>query len=266
MKFQLINKTIKDYLHLVIVVVSLVFIFTIFNFYDSYKKNEIINFEKILRNTYLNKTIETVVENLTPRYQTINYKVNEGDNLEKILNNLEITNKEKRIVLKNILNNDKINRIFENQIISFQIDKKEPVKVVEINFTISKTTNIIFKRDNSIDKFTVKKIEKNLRKDFAYKESLIKNSLYSSAIKEEIPPSMIVEFARIYGFQIDFQRDIWKNDMFQIIYENFYNDDNEAIETGKIIYANLILQGQEYPLYFFENNQVNDYFDERDKV
>ena len=263
MKFQLINKTIKDYLHLVIVVVSLVFIFTIFNFYDSYKKNEIINFEKILRNTYLNKTIETVVENLTPRYQTINYKVNEGDNLEKILNNLEITNKEKRIVLKNILNNDKINRIFENQIISFQIDKKEPVKVVEINFKISKTTNIIFKRDNSIDKFTVKKIEKNLRKDFAYKESLIKNSLYSSAIKEEIPPSMIVEFARIYGFQIDFQRDIWKNDMFQIIYENFYNDDNEAIETGKIIYANLILQGKEYPLYFFENNQVNDYFDER---
>ena len=263
MKFQLINKTIKDYLHLVIVVVSLVFILTISNFYNSYKKNEVINFEKILRNTYLNKTLETVIENFTPRYQTINYRVKEGDNLEKILNNLGISNKEKRIVLKNILNNKKINRIFENQIISFQIDKKEPVKVVEINFTISKTTNIIFKRDNLIDKFTVKKIEKNLRKDFAYKETLIKNSLYSSAIKEEIPPSLIVEFARIYGFQIDFQRDIWKNDMFQIIYENFFNDDNEAIETGKIIYANLILQGKEYPLYFFENNQVNDYFDER---
>ena len=263
MKIQLINKSLKDYIHLVIVVISLVFILIILNFYNSYKENEVLYFEKILKNTYLNKTLETVVDNLAPRYQTINYKVNEGDSLEKILNNLKITNDEKKIILKNILDNKNINKIFENQIISFQIDKKEPIKVVEINFTISKTTNIVFKRDFLKDKFAVIQVEKNLRKDFEYKESVIVNSLYSSAIKEEIPPSLIVEFARIYGFQIDFQRDIWKNDMFQIIYENFFNDDNEAIETGDIIYANLILQGNEYPLYFFKNDQVNDYFDER---
>ena len=263
MKIQLINKTLRDYIHLLIVVISLVFIMIIFNFYNSYKKNEFIQFEKITKNIYLNKTLETVIENLTPRYQVINYKVNEGDSLEKILNNFDISNNEKKIVLKNMLNNKKISKIFENQIISFQIDRKEPVKVVEINFTISKTTNIIFKRDILKDKFAVTKIEKNLRKDFAYKESVIKNSLYSSAIKEKIPPSLIVEFARIYGFQIDFQRDIWKNDMFQIIYENFFNDNNEAIETGNIIYANLILQGKEYPLYFFKSDDIDDYFDER---
>ena len=263
MKIQLINKTLREYLHLLIVFISMVFIVIIFNFYSSYKKSEVIYFEKILKNTYLNKTLETVVENLSPRYQIIKYKVNEGDSLEKILNNFEISKQEKRIVLKNILNNKKINKIFENQTISFQIDRKEPVKVVEINFTISKTTNIIFKRDILKDNFAVTKIEKNLRKDFAYKESVIKNSLYSSAIKEKIPPSLIVEFARIYGFQIDFQRDIWKNDMFQIIYENFFNDENEAIETGNIIYANLILQGKEYPLYFFKSGDINDYFDER---
>ena len=263
MKIELINKTLRDYIHLLIVVISLVFIMIIFNFYNSYKKNEFIQFEKITKNIYLNKTLETVIENLTPRYQVINYKVNEGDSLEKILNNFDISNHEKKIVLKNMLNNKKISKIFENQIISFQIDRKEPVKVVEINFTISKTTNIIFKRDILKDKFAVTKIEKNLRKDFAYKESVIKNSLYSSAIKEKIPPSLIVEFARIYGFQIDFQRDIWKNDMFQIIYENFFNDNNEAIETGNIIYANLILQGKEYPLYFFKSDDIDDYFDER---
>ena len=160
MKIQLINKTLKDYVHLVIVVISLIFLLIIFNFYNSYKKNEVIYFEKILKNIYLNKTLETFVENLSPRYQVIKYKVNEGDSLEKILNNLDITNQEKRIVLKNILNNKKINKIFENQIISFQIDKKEPIKVVEINFTISKTTNIIFKRDILKDKFAVKKLKK----------------------------------------------------------------------------------------------------------
>ncbi len=76
MKIQLINKALKDYVHLVIVAISLIFLLIIFNFYNSYKKNEVIYFDKILKNTYLNKTLETVVENLTPRYQIINYKVN----------------------------------------------------------------------------------------------------------------------------------------------------------------------------------------------
>ena len=129
MNLQLINKTFKDYAHLVIVIISLVFLLIIFNFYNSYRKNEVLYFEKILQNTYLNKTLETVVENLTPRYQIINYKVNEGDSIEKILNNLKIPNKEKKIVLKNVVNNKKINKIFENEIISFKIDKKEPIKV-----------------------------------------------------------------------------------------------------------------------------------------
>ena len=128
MKIELTNNSLKDYIHLIIVVISLFFILIIFNFYNSYKKNEVIYFEKILKNTYLNKTLETVVENLTPRYQVINYKVNEGDSLAKILNNFDISNQEKRIVLKNILNNKKINKIFENQTISFQIDRKNQSK------------------------------------------------------------------------------------------------------------------------------------------
>ena len=146
MKIPLTNKTIKDYIHLVILAISLFSILIIFNFYNSYKKTEVLYFDKVLKNTYLNKTLETVVENLTPRYQIINYKVNEGDSIEKILNSLDISKEEKIIVLKNIFNNKKINRIFENQIISFRIDRKDPIRVVEINFKVSKTTNIIFIR------------------------------------------------------------------------------------------------------------------------
>ena len=115
MKTQLINKSLKDYIHLIVVVLSLVFILVIFNFYNSYKKNEVIYFEKILKNTYLNKTLETVVENLTPRYQVINYKVNEGDSLEKILNKFEISNQEKKIILKNILNIKKLRKYLKTK-------------------------------------------------------------------------------------------------------------------------------------------------------
>ena len=81
-----------------------------------------------------------------------------------------------------------------------------------------------------------------------YKETIITTSLYNNAIRLGIKPNIIIEFARLYGFQIDFQRDIWKNDSFQIIYEEFLNKDGNVVETGNIIFANLNLQNQDLNL------------------
>ena len=99
-----------------------------------------------------------------------------------------------------------------------------------------------------------------------YKETLITNSLYDSALNLGIKPNIIIEFARLYGFQVDFQRDIWKNDSFQIIYEEFVNDKNEIVDTGEIIFANLNLQDTDLQLYKYEyeKNKI-EYFDENGK-
>ena len=85
-----------------------------------------------------------------------------------------------------------------------------------------------------------------------YKETSITNSLYNSAINLNIKPNIIIEFARLYGFQVDFQRDVWKNDSFQIIYEAFVNEKNQIIDTGDIIFANLNLQNTDLQLYRYE--------------
>ena len=82
------------------------------------------------------------------------------------------------------------------------------------------------------------------------------------AINVGIQPNVIIEFARIYGFQIDFQRDIWKNDSFQIVYETFLDENEKVLETGNIIYANLILQGKENEsLYIFKTKEGYEHFD-----
>ena len=48
-----------------------------------------------------------------------------------------------------------------------------------------------------------------------------------------IPANTIIEFAGIYGFQVDFQRDIRKNDKFQIMFEIFLIENNEVFETNQ---------------------------------
>ena len=93
----------------------------------------------------------------------------------------------------------------------------------------------------------------------------ILQSLYKSAIDQTIPANIIVSFASIYGFQVDFQRDIRKQDKFQIMYEVFLNDKNEIIETGEILFANLQLSGQDNKLYYFDKEGSEGHYDKNGK-
>ena len=67
--------------------------------------------------------------------------------------------------------------------------------------------------------FDQKVILTKLKKQISYSENIIQQSLYKSASVKKIPANIKIKFARIYGFQVDFQRDIRKRDKFQIMYE-----------------------------------------------
>ena len=230
--------------------------------YDSFnKKNQTDLFEKTLENIYLKNTLNSIVKNLKPRFETINYTIQTGDTFEKILNNLNVSKNEKKKIIKKVLKLKLINNLKKNHKISFKVDKKEPTKVLEFSIQTSKTKSVQFIRNNISDEFKTVEIIKDLKQMLVYEETQITNSLYSSALKMGIQPNVIIDFARIYGFQIDFQRDIWKNDTFQILYETFIDQNGKILETGNIIYSNLILHGNENPLYIFKVKNGYDHFD-----
>ena len=111
------------------------------------------------------------------------------------------------------------------------------------------------------NKFNVNEQIVQLDKKIYYKEGTIVNSLYKTAIDKNISPRTIIDFAQIYGFQFDFQRDIQKNDIFQILYEIYESEDGKINEPGKIIYANLISRNQDNSLYFYTDGKVLGHFD-----
>ena len=133
--------------------------------------------------------------------------------------------------------------------------------VKEFIFKVSNTEKIYLSRNKTTDKFNQKIIVTKLKKSIVYNESIILESLYKSASNEKVPPNIIIEFARIYGFQVDFQRDIRKKDSFQIMYEIFLDDKKKIIETGNILYANLILKGKDNSLYIFKTKEGYEHFD-----
>ena len=254
-------KIIKNNFYLILLFFLLFFTILITNFYSINKnKNEssLINF---LSNSYLKKSINLIVNNLTPKFVYIDFEIGKGDTFEKIIKQLDLPLAEKKLVLKQISKFKFVNNLYRGQKISFKINNSRPIKIVEISIEKSKTKTLVFNRKYGLDKFESKEINKNLNQVIVYKESIITNSLYSSAISSGIEPNVIIEFARIYGFQIDFQRDIWKNDSFQIIYETFLDSNNKILDTGKILYANLILQGKENNLYIFKTKDGYEHFD-----
>ena len=259
-KFKL-RKIIQKYFQFISFLLLVLLIALLISYDSFHKKNKIDLFEKTLENIYLKNTVNSIIKNLKPRIETINYRIQTGDTLAKVLNKINISKNEKKKILKKVLKLKLVNNLKKNHKISFKIDKKEPVKILEFSIQASKTKSILFIRNNISDGFDSIEIEKDLKKILVYKEAEITSSLYSAAVEMEVQPNVIIDFARIYGFQIDFQRDIWKNDSFQILYETFVDQNGNILETGNIIYANLILQGNENPLYIFKVKNDYDHFD-----
>jgi len=260
-----INKFLRNKPYQFVLAIILTISVLILNYYSTAKKNQEQNILDSLNNIYLNKSLNFLIDNLNPRYETIKLKITEGDTFEKILEKTKISSNEKKIIIKNLSKFKFVNNLYKGQNIYIKIDYFKPIRVTEITIELSKTKNLVFSRIVNLDKFEYKELEKNLNKVIVYKETNILNSLYSSAIKVGIPPNTIIEFARLYGFQIDFQRDIWKNDSFQVIYETYLDSKNKIVETGNILFANLNLQGKDFKLYIFKSKDRYEHFDQYGK-
>ena len=265
MKFLNYN-IIREYSIFIFLIILVIVMLIIHTIYSNSKTQNLEKLNSSLNNTYLKKTVQEITNNLKPRFTYYEYSSKSGDNHQSIIDKLDISKKEKKKILATILNEKKLKILNINQKFNFKLDNLSKEKIVEFRVETGKKNEIVFSKSADEDKFISRVITKNFKKKVVYKETIIKDSLYNSAINLNINPNIILEFARLYGFQIDFQRDIWKDDSFQIIYEEFVNENKEVIDTGEIIFANLNLQNTDYQLYKFEyaKNKI-DYFDENGK-
>ena len=255
------KKNIEISLLILLLIIS-VFITQLYN--SNIKKTQ-SDYLDILKNSYFKKSINHIFSNLEPKYENIDYIIKSGDTLFNVLNNFSINKKEIREIVNLIDSGGKITFV-QNQKINLTLENTGDVKkILKILIPISPSRKLEIFKENQNNIFAKREIVTNLKKSVVLKEGVIKSSLYKSATKENISPSIIIEFARLYGFQIDFQRDIRKNDTFQIVYETFIDENGKVFENGNIIYANLILRGQYNQLYYFPKKNYDGHYDENGK-
>ena len=260
-----IIKLIKKNIEITLLFLLLAITITSTTIYNNKKILINQNYKDVINNIYFQKSVKQIFDNLTPRYKSIDHKISSGETFDKILNNYSISNEEILEIKKNLNSDYNLNNLKTNLDIKFTIDQSNNKKITSFLFPVSRTEKIQLTKNLDTNIFEKKIIITNLNKKILFKEGKITESLYKTAVDLNVQPNIIIEFARIYGFQVDFQRDIRKNDNFQIMYEVFQDDNGKAFETGNIIFADLKLSGTNNSLYYFDKKGSEGHYDQNGK-
>ena len=246
-----------------IVFFSILF-FAVSNIINKKNKDARSNLAEVTESNEFSNLINYFSTKINSPYEEVSYIIKNNDTLEKILKNYNIKDNDiSKISTK--LREKKLSSIYSGRKLSLIYKKLEDNSntVVNLIFPVSNTSRIeirAFQND-----FIVKENILQLYKKEVVARNVIKNNLYNSAIEAGVEPNIIVEFARIYGFEVDFQRDIRKGDWFEILYEKFEDDNNKTRDTGKIIYTSMFVNGEEINLYNFIDGNDEEYYNIKGK-
>ena len=183
------------------------------------------------------------------------HEVKKGDSLSVIF-------EEKNVPLNtaykifNIDKNNLLSSIIPGDVMEFNYvgDDLYSIEIIkdEVNSIFINTGNEIF----------IKKIKKQTQTITSYGYGTIVNSFYKDAKEVGIPDSIIMDFAYIFGWDIDFIFDVRKGDSFFVIFETDYSE-GERVSSGDIIFAEFTNKNERYRAQrFYDDIQGKQYFNE----
>ena len=234
------------------------------NLIDQKKKIEDQNLNAVVKTEEFSKLSSYFISKINSPYKEVQYSIQKNDSIEKILKKYAIRANDIKIISNNLKQKNLIN-IYAGRKLSLVLKKLDDGSntVVNLIYPINNTLSIEIRKNQN--NFIIKENILQLYKKEVVIKNVIKNNLYSAAIDAGIEPNIIVEFARIFGFEVDFQRDIRKGDWFEILYERFEDDNNIVRDTGKIIYASMFVNGSEINLYSFKDKNDFGFYDLKGK-
>ena len=246
-----------------IILFFLIFI-AVFNLINQKNKKEIQNFNSLVESKEFLNLGDYLISKINSPYREVKYLIERNDSIERILKKFRINANDIKII-SNSLKQKKLTNIYSGRELSLVLKKLENGSntVINLIYPINNTLSIEIRK--SQNNFIVKERVLQLYKKEVVVKNEIKNNLYSAAVEVGIEANVIVEFARVFGFEVDFQRDIRKGDWFEILYERFEDDNNIIRDTGKIIYASMFVNGDEINLYNFDDGTDISFYDVKGK-
>ena len=194
-------------------------------------------------------------ENLTPIKSKQIHTVRKGDSLSVIFEDKQVSlNTAYKIF--DFDKNNLLSSIIPGDIMEFNYMGNDLLSIEIIKDDVN---SILIKTEDEISIVNIKKEAQTIT-SFGFGE--IRDSFYKSAKDVGIPDSIIMDFAYIFGWDIDFIFDVRKGDKFSVIYETEFSE-GEKISSGDIVFAEFTNREKKYIAQrFFDDVQGKQYFNE----
>lgn len=137
-----------------------------------------------------------------------------------------------------------------------------PARLLSLRLQESPEREIQVARRDLEAGYVATKVDRPLTLKVAGRRGRIDSSLFAAGQDAEVPVPVMIDLIHAFSFNVDFQREIWPGDGFELLYESYYDRSGALAKTGNIVYAALILSGQRVELYrFTPANGRTDNFD-----
>ena len=155
---------------------------------------------------------------------------------------------------RNVRAGQSFNFIFDNDQITDVIYKP----------TVERT---VFVERRGEDNFTSRDVSAEFKLDLITVKSTIENSLYLDANRLGAPDKVIQQFANIYEYSVDFQRDIQPGDAFEMFFEVARDNRGKIIKAGDLLYTSFSPRGKTSSYYLHEDEKGREnFYDESGKT
>jgi murein DD-endopeptidase MepM/ murein hydrolase activator NlpD len=158
-------------------------------------------------------------------------QVGSGDNFSALAFKAKLSNKDV-YELSSSPKGKELKKLFPGESFKFGVDSKG--KLQKVLYIKSPLETHIYSREDG--KYIFNKQLHQPEIILAYREGVIKDSLYLSGKTANLPDKIIMELANIFGWDIDFVFDIRPGDSFSVLFEDRFIDGNKLAE-GNILAA-----------------------------
>jgi len=201
--------------------------------------NDVANKQNVKIATVNTQTPLKIDEAVSLQWQSVTVK--SGDNLALIFERAGFSPRTLHDITSIGKASSPLKKIMPGQTIRF--GKNDSGKLVELQYKQSIVRSLIVKATDDGYKVTTKTRELEIRETLA--SAKIDSNFWNAGINAGLEPSVIMNLANIFGWDIDFGLDIRKGDHFNIIFETKFLDGTE-VKTGNIIAAEFVNQGQSF--------------------
>ena len=243
--------SLRPSLVFLIIPVLVIFIF-ISKYFDQYSENGESKDQELENNLITVK--DFLFNQFNSSVTKVELKVRNGDSIQRILYDQKISPSDINNVINALRREYNIGTLRNDQKVYLIIKREKNgnfVSRLTVNIDNITSVHVFLNKDNV---YETKRVTKILTKKNHLVETTIDRGIYRTAKQSGIENSIVAQFARLYGFEVDFQRDLKKNDKIKIFYERYLDDDGVSQRTGNIIYSeitnverNIVLYRYEYP-------------------